>query len=782
MNSNSDKAIQHLLDWVENGNPMSDTEDNDLDDINGDGPTPNVSALSDDNDTTYNSYSHSKENIHFDLLDASMISAGEGPSRIEEAPMQLEEEEEVEVIHVIHAQDEDEDIIHVEEEDDIHDEDADEVIHVIHAHDDDSYDEDADYDEVEDDHDDDSDSSRSSDDNNENYDDVISAPPSPVPENDVAPPPPKKKKYKKKILTPKRFVSSIDKALDPNNYNKMTYPKTTSGGTEEEKLVGYLGPKANKRTEKICWTSTPPSTEGKQRLADVISGPMATLRYKDQFDDVRSIFDSIFDAEIMNRIVLCTNEKIKFNMELLKERFNFRDNRKNYLKKETDVIEIRALIGLFYFRGLLNHNNMSRKHLFRDEIGNALFAATMSRNRFIYLCAVLSFDTIEEKTEKWQYDRFTAIREVFSKVMRNSQKFVIPSEFLSIDETLYPMRTQVSLKQYNKSKPAKYGLLFRSINDARFPYTYNSMVYCAKPESGNGPYHVEKIEDYVQYLVNDTISRLPLKGRNISIDRLYSSVSLANWLLSHGITVVGTLQSNRIGIPNKLKSPVGREILSNTIHYEEKDKQLALCSYTVKTKSKGLKNVLLLTTMRPLMGVTKDDDHKKPAIYKLYDFTKGGTDIVDQKMGYYTSKAKSSRWSITAFYYIIDTVRVNSQTILALKKGKNPRKSDSFEFIFSLVKSLVMPHMQRRSLVGLQSSIVDKIRKFIPKVENPVVEQLYPKSGEGGVCETCNNSIKGVGYTEGRKKAVRGTSQCQKCGEKCCRKHLVQVCQKHKID
>jgi len=39
-----------------------------------------------------------------------------------------------------------------------------------------------------------------------------------------------------------------------------------------------------------------------------------------------------------------------------------------------------------------------------------------------------------------------------------------------------------------------------------------------------------------------------------------------------------------------------------------------------------------------------DDGKKKLAIYKLYDFTKGGTDIVDQCIGFYTTiKAKSRR-------------------------------------------------------------------------------------------------------------------------------------------
>ena len=37
--------------------------------------------------------------------------------------------------------------------------------------------------------------------------------------------------------------------------------------------------------------------------------------------------------------------------------------------------------------------------------------------------------------------------------------------------------------------------------------------------------------------------------------------------------------------------------------------------------------------MEPILGVTKDDQKFKPQIYKLYDFTKGGADIIDQKMG-----------------------------------------------------------------------------------------------------------------------------------------------------
>ena len=45
--------------------------------------------------------------------------------------------------------------------------------------------------------------------------------------------------------------------------------------------------------------------------------------------------------------------------------------------------------------------------------------------------------------------------------------------------------------------------------------------------------------------------------------------------------------------------------------------------------------------------MTKDDGKKKMAIFKLNDLTKGGTDVVDQKMGNYSVRLKSSKWTVS---------------------------------------------------------------------------------------------------------------------------------------
>ena len=71
-----------------------------------------------------------------------------------------------------------------------------------------------------------------------------------------------------------------------------------------------------------------------------------------------------------------------------------------------------------------------------------------------------------------------------------------------------------------------------------------------------------------------------------------------------------------------------------------------------------------MTAVPPLLATTKDDNKSKPAIYKLYDFSKGGTDIlIDQRMGFYSCKSKSKRWTMNAFSYVVDTCRVNASTI-----------------------------------------------------------------------------------------------------------------------
>ena len=134
---------------------------------------------------------------------------------------------------------------------------------------------------------------------------------------------------------------------------------------------------------------------------------------------------------------------------------------------------------------------------------------------------------------------------------------LLPSEYFPNDETLYAMHHQIGFRQYNPTKPAKYGLLYNSLNDARFPFTYRVIPYCGKPVDGNGSDYPNPTEDYVNHLV-ESMPAVSMKGRNISMDRLYKSISISNWLLAPKITSVGTLVSNIVSLSDEVKDAKNR--------------------------------------------------------------------------------------------------------------------------------------------------------------------------------------------------------------------------------
>ena len=90
----------------------------------------------------------------------------------------------------------------------------------------------------------------------------------------------------------------------------------------------------------------------------------------------------------------------------------------------------------------MNHYNT--KLLFKSGIGKDFFGATMSQQWMTFWLVHITFDGKITSKDRWTSDRFAAGREMFNK---NCSKCVIPSEYLAIDETLYPMRHQIAFRQ-----------------------------------------------------------------------------------------------------------------------------------------------------------------------------------------------------------------------------------------------------------------------------------------------------------------------------------------------
>ena len=117
----------------------------------------------------------------------------------------------------------------------------------------------------------------------------------------------------RKILTSSRLVHSTDSALDPDNYDEITY--LNKGGCQET----FVGLESNKATEKIFWSSDVPSCSGWLRLCDIIPGGkhsilLGAAKHKETIEDD---FDLLFDEEMFSLIESKTNEKIRKRTETL---------------------------------------------------------------------------------------------------------------------------------------------------------------------------------------------------------------------------------------------------------------------------------------------------------------------------------------------------------------------------------------------------------------------------------------------------------------------------------
>ena len=205
------------------------------------------------------------------------------------------------------------------------------------------------------------------------------------------------------------------------------------------------------------------------------------------------------------------------------------------------VIEFRAFIGLWLMRGLWGQATSKLSNLYLPG-SLPIFSATMPRERFKWILRHLSFDgavKTDDRNERWRHDRLAAIRYMFEVIGDRWARPIIPDEHLTIDETLYNLYTQVQFKCYNKGKPQKYGVNFKSLNAVTYPYTYCSHVYAGKPVDTPNQFYLSGTDNYTKYLIDYLSERVVLSGRNLTMDRLYTSVDIAEWLYNkHQVTSI----------------------------------------------------------------------------------------------------------------------------------------------------------------------------------------------------------------------------------------------------
>ena len=118
----------------------------------------------------------------------------------------------------------------------------------------------------------------------------------------------------------------------------------------------------------------------------------------------------------------------------------------------TSLQEIDSLIGIFYLRGILGLRRAPVETIWSNEFGCPYIRTKMSRDRFRQFLQFIRFDDQSSQAQRVQYDKFSAIREIYELFVDNCLRVYVPYPYLTIDEQLLPLKTDAvssSLCQIN---------------------------------------------------------------------------------------------------------------------------------------------------------------------------------------------------------------------------------------------------------------------------------------------------------------------------------------------
>ena len=121
-------------------------------------------------------------------------------------------------------------------------------------------------------------------------------------------------------------------------------------------------------------------------------------------------------------------------------------------------------------------------------------------------------------------------------------------------------------------------------------------------------------------MVKHMVREVAGTGRNVMMDRYFTSIPLTEDLLAERLTVVGTINKRRKFLPKELTEARGRQVDTHLFAFRNDVTLVSTCH-------KPGKLVLAVSTKHRTALV--DSRTNKPDLVLYYNATKGGVDVID---------------------------------------------------------------------------------------------------------------------------------------------------------
>jgi hypothetical protein len=505
------------------------------------------------------------------------------------------------------------------------------------------------------------------------------------------------------------------------------------------------------------WSSLP-AASSRRRQCNIVTESSGLRNASTLVNTIKEMFTLFISPEIVKEICDETNRQLR--------RLNG--------KKIEDISEdeLYTFIGILLVSGRNRTRKLSLDELWTSEepFSQPFFTAALSRDRFISIYSQIRFDNRETRQERFAVsgDKLEPVKSIFTKLVDACVSNYSPSTDVTVDERLASYRGNCPFRVYMKSKPARYGIKIWVAADAKNAYICNMQVYTGminnKREVNQGNRVVMQLLE-PQYGTN----------RGVTTDNFFTSIPLADDLLSKNLTITGTLRKNKREIPKEFLPSKDRALYSSLFGFTANK---SIVSYVPQIN----KAVILLSTQ--LLGSEiSDNETKKPEVILHYNKTKGAVDTGDKMTAEYSCVRSTRRWPFRLFMEMVDIAALNAY-LLWLEKfplWKKNNRSKRKCFIRELGIQLAMPNILKRKNSQIKfhkqhqdafESVINYCKQISPsntdvsdEAPQPQLESAIKLESRvsAKTCRFCPYNIK-----------KRTTIVCQICKKFVCTSHRMQ--------